>query len=253
MTAPGLPDPTAGTARLLATAARQGDAPPVPTDDQPAPTTILIVDDHELIRQGMRQLLEGEPDMQVVGEARSANEGLAFARQLTPDVVVLDVRLPDRQGIEICGELRALSPRSRILVCSGLSEGTALIEAARAGADGFVSKEGPSAEIVDAVRRVAEGAAVVGADSAAAIFRHARASPNETSKLARLTDREREVLGLLTLGLTNREISARLFISEKTVRNHVSGLLHKLELRHRTEAALFAAPLRSELGLPEES
>jgi two-component system, NarL family, response regulator DevR len=229
----------------------RGDTTRVPTDDEHHQTAILIVDDHELIREGLRTLLDGEPDMQVIGEAKTANEGLALTRRLEPDVVVLDVRLPDRQGIEICGELRALSPNSRILVCSGLSEGSALMEAARAGADGFVSKEGPNAEIVDAVRRVAQGAAVVGADSAAAIFRHARSSPNETSKLALLTEREREVLGLLTLGLTNREIASRLFISEKTVRNHVSSLLRKLELRHRTEAALFAAPLRNELGLSD--
>jgi two-component system, NarL family, response regulator DevR len=201
----------------------------------------------------MRAMLEGEPGMDVVGEANNAKEALAFAKQLQPDVIVLDVRLPDRQGIEICGELRSVSPRSRILICSGLSEGTALIEAARAGADGFVSKEAPNAEIIDAVRRVASGAAVVGADSAAAIFRHAQATSGERSRLASLTDREREILGQLTLGLTNREIAARLFVSEKTVRNHVSSLLHKLGLRHRTEAALFAAPLRSELGLPEES
>jgi DNA-binding NarL/FixJ family response regulator len=214
---------------------------------------VLIVDDHELIRQGMRTMLDGEPDLEVVGEAKSASEALAFARRLQPDVITLDVRLPDRQGIEICGELRAVSSLSRILICSGLSDGSALIDAARAGADGFVSKEAPNAEVVDAVRRVAAGAAVVGADSAAAIFRHARAAPSERSRLSALTDREREILGQLTLGLTNREIASRLFVSEKTVRNHVSSLLHKLGLRHRTEAALFAAPLRSELGLPEES
>jgi len=217
------------------------------------PSRVLIVDDHELIRQGMRTMLDGEPDLEVVGEAKSASEALAFARRLQPDVITLDVRLPDRQGIEICGELRAVSSHSRILICSGLSEGSALIDAARAGADGFVSKEAPNAEVVDAVRRVAAGAAVVGADSAAAIFRHARAAPSERSRLSGLTDREREILGQLTLGLTNREIASRLFVSEKTVRNHVSSLLHKLGLRHRTEAALFAAPLRSELGLPEES
>jgi two-component system response regulator DevR len=225
----------------------------VPTDESQAQTAVLIVDDHALIRQGMRTLLDGEPDMWVVGEAKTANEALALTRRLTPNVVTLDVRLPDRQGIEICGELRALSPDTRILVCSGLSEGSALIEAARAGADGFVSKEAPNAEIVDAVRRVAAGAAVVGADSAAAMFRHARTSPPQRAKIDALTDREREVLGQLTLGLTNREIAGRLFVSEKTIRNHVSSLLHKLELRHRTEAALFAAPLRTALGLPEES
>ena len=216
-------------------------------------TAVLVVDDHELIREGMRNVLDAEPDMEVVGEAKTADEALALARQLEPQVIVLDVRLPDRHGIEICGELRALSPDSRILICSGLSEGSALLDAARAGADGFVSKEAPNAEIVDAVRRVAAGAAVVGSDSAAAIFRHTRTSTQERSQLASLTDREREVLGHLSLGLTNREIAERLFVSEKTVRNHVSSLLHKLGLRHRTEAALFAAPLRTELGVSDGS
>jgi two-component system response regulator DevR len=225
----------------------------VPANHPEHQIAVLIVDDHELIREGLRLLLDGERDMRVVGEGKTANEALALTRRLEPDVVVLDVRLPDRHGVEICGDIRALSPGTRILVCSGLSEGSALVDAARAGADGFVSKEAPNAEIVDAVRRVAEGASVVGADSAAAIFRHARASQTERSKLADLSEREREVLGLLSLGLTNREIAARLFVSDKTVRNHVSSVLRKLDLRHRTEAALFAAPLRTELGLTEES
>ena len=222
------------------------------TDDR-SRTTVLVVDDHALIREGMRTVLDAEVDIEVVGEAKSAGEALAFTRQLEPHVVVLDMRLPDRLGIEICGELRELSPRTRILVCSGMSEGSALMEAARAGADGFVSKEAPNTEIVDAVRRVSDGAAVVGADSATAIFRHAKTAPTERSRLSDLTDRERDVLGQLTLGLTNREIASRLFVSEKTVRNHVSNVLRKLGLRHRTEAALFAAPLRTELGLPEEA
>jgi two-component system, NarL family, response regulator DevR len=216
------------------------------------PIAVLVVDDHGLVREGMRRLLDAEDGMRVVGEARTANEALALTRHLTPDVVVLDVRLPDRHGVEICSEIRQLSPDTRILVCSALSEGSALVDAAKAGADGFVSKEAPNDEIVDAVRRVAEGAAVVGRDSAAAIFRHARTSAADRPKLAQLTERERQVLGLISLGLTNREIAGRLFVSEKTVRNQVSNVLHKLDLRHRTEAALFAAPLRSELGAPAD-
>jgi DNA-binding NarL/FixJ family response regulator len=211
-------------------------------------TAILIVDDHGLIREGLRTLLESQDGLHVVGDARTADEALALARRLRPDVVVLDVRLPDRDGIEICGEIRDLSPETRILMCSGLSDGSALVEAAKAGADGFVSKEAANAEIVDAVRRVANGAAVLGASSAQAMFRDLRRQAPITSRLSVLSEREREVLGLLAEGLTNREIAARLFISEKTVRNHVSGVLHKLDFRHRTEAALFAAPLRGELG-----
>lgn len=209
---------------------------------------VLIVDDHGLVREGLRTLLESQDGFHVVGDARTADEGLALARRLHPDVVVLDVRLPDRDGFEICGEIRELSSNSRILMFSGLAEGTALIEAAKAGADGFVSKEADNAEIVDAVRRVASGAAVLSATSAQALFRQLRRQGPGVSKLSVLSDREREVLGLLAEGLTNREIAGRLFISEKTVRNHVSGVLRKLDFRHRTEAALFAAPLRGELG-----
>jgi DNA-binding NarL/FixJ family response regulator len=210
-------------------------------------TEILIVDDHGLVRDGLRTLLDSQDGLRVVGDARTADEALALARHLLPDVVVLDVHLPDRDGYEICGEIREFSPNSRILMFSGLADGSALVEAAKAGADGFVSKETDNAEIIDAVRRVAEGAAVLGESSAQAMFRHLRRQ-KPVSKLSALSDREREVLALLAEGLTNREIAARLFISEKTVRNHVSGVLRKLGFRHRTEAALFAAPLRGELG-----
>jgi two-component system, NarL family, response regulator DevR len=210
-------------------------------------TEILIVDDHGLVRDGLRTLLDSQDGLRVVGDARTADEALALARHLLPDVVVLDVHLPDRDGYEICGEIREFSPNSRILMFSGLADGSALVEAAKAGADGFVSKETDNAEIIDAVRRVAEGAAVLGENSAQAMFRHLRRQ-KPVSKLSALSDREREVLALLAEGLTNREIAARLFISEKTVRNHVSGVLRKLGFRHRTEAALFAAPLRGELG-----
>jgi two-component system, NarL family, response regulator DevR len=209
---------------------------------------ILIVDDHGLIREGLRNVLEAEDGFRVVGEAQTGDEALALTRHLDPDVVVLDVRLPDRNGIEICAEIHELSPATRVLVCSGLADGSALVEAAKAGAEGFVSKEASNAEIVDAVRRVANGAAVVGEGSAQTMFRYLRSHRGDLPRLAQLSDREREVLGLLSEGLTNREIGTRLFISEKTVRNHVSGLLRKLHLRHRTEAALFAAPLRGELS-----
>ena len=210
-------------------------------------TEILIVDDHGLVRDGLRTLLDSQDGLRVVGDARTADEALALARHLLPDVVVLDVHLPDRDGYEICGEIREFSPNTRILMFSGLADGSALVEAAKAGADGFVSKETDNAEIIDAVKRVAEGAAVLGESSAQAMFRHLRRQ-KPVSKLSALSDREREVLALLAEGLTNREIAARLFISEKTVRNHVSGVLRKLGFRHRTEAALFAAPLRGELG-----
>jgi len=212
------------------------------------PVPILIVDDHGLIREGLRTLLDAEDDLTVVGEAGTADEAMALARHLRPAVVVLDVRLPDRIGLQLCGEIREVLPDVRILVCSGLADGSVLVEAARQGADGFVSKEAANAEIVGAVRRVANGASVVGAASADAVFHSLRTTGAANTRLGDLSARQREVLAYLAEGMTNREIAARLFLSEKTIRNHVSAILHKLQFRHRTEAALFAAPLRDELG-----
>jgi two-component system response regulator DevR len=211
---------------------------------------VLIVDDHGLVREGLRTLLDAEEGVRVVGEARRADEALALAAKLRPGVVVLDIGLPDRGGLDIVGEIRDASPASRILMCSGLAEGSMLVAAAAAGADGFVAKESPNAEIVDAVRRVADGAAVVGQESAELMFRDLRERSSDVSKLEALSAREREVLSLLAEGLTNREISHRMFIAEKTVRNHVSSVLRKLSLRHRTEAALFAVPLKEHLHRP---
>jgi DNA-binding NarL/FixJ family response regulator len=211
---------------------------------------VLIVDDHGLVREGLRTLIDAESGLRVVGEASTAEEALALARKLRPGVIVLDNRLPDRDGLDIVSEIREASSASRILLCSGLTEGSLLVDAAAAGVDGFVAKESPNTEIVDAVRKVADGAAVVGAESAQVMFRDLRDRRTHLSKLESLSQREREVLGLLAEAMTNREIARQLFISEKTVRNHVSGALRKLSLRHRTEAALFAVPLKEHLRRP---
>jgi two-component system, NarL family, response regulator DevR len=208
---------------------------------------VLIVDDHALVREGLRSVLEAESGIRVVGEAGSAEEALALARKLHPHVVILDNQLPDRDGVAIVAEIREVSAATRILLCSGIAQGALLAGAAAAGVDGFVSKESPNTELVDAVRKVADGAAVVGAASAQVLFRDLRDRGTQLSRIQSLSEREREVLGLLAEGLTNREIAERLFIAEKTVRNHVSGMLRKLSLRHRTEAALFAVPLKEHL------
>lgn len=208
---------------------------------------ILIVDDHGLVRDGLRALLDGQPDLEVVGEARTAEEALAFARRLRPEVVILDVRLPDRSGVEVCGELGDVAPDARILLMSGDLDGTVVIEAAGVGALGFVSKEAPNEEILEAVRTVADGGPTMGATTARAMLRDLRGRQRQRPTLASLSAREREVLAGLSEGLTNREIASGLVLSEKTVRNHVSSILHKLDLRHRTEAALYAAPIREHL------
>lgn len=208
--------------------------------------SVLIVDDHGLVREGLRALLV-EEGIEVVGEAGSARDALRLAADLAPDVVVLDIRLPDRDGVSIIDELRDAAPGSRVLLCSGSPDGTTLFEAARSGSDGFVAKEAPNDEIVDAIRTVASGATVVGAQSASLMYRGLQGHAPDVERVERLSVREREVLGLLGRGLTNREIGRHLMISEKTARNHVSRILRKLSLRHRTEAAVFALPMERHL------
>jgi DNA-binding NarL/FixJ family response regulator len=216
------------------------------TADGSTAISVLIVDDHGLVREGMRALLL-EEGIDVVGEAGSARDALRLAADLAPDVVVLDIRLPDRDGVSIVDELRDVAPTSRVLLCSGSPDGTTLFEAARSGSDGFVAKEAPNDEIVDAIRSVASGATVVGAQSAGLLYRGLQGHAPDAERVERLSAREREVLGLLGRGMTNREIGRHLTISEKTARNHVSRILHKLSLRHRTEAAVFALPMERHL------
>jgi two-component system, NarL family, response regulator DevR len=215
--------------------------------------TILIVDDSGLVREGLRAVIEAEDDLEVVGSAGTAHEALAMAAHVDPDVVVLDVRLPDRGGIEICGDIRKVAPAARVLLCSGVADGSTLIEAARAGADGFISKEATNAEIVDAIRRVAQDGSVIGEAAAKAMFQSLGTRAPGADRFASLSPRERDVLALVAEALTNREIGERLHLSEKTVRNHVTSVLRKLGLHHRTEAALFAIPFRTELQRPSET
>ena len=218
-------------------------APPAVTEA----ISVLIVDDHGLVREGLRALLL-EEGIEVVGEAGRAKDALRLAADLAPDVVVLDIRLPDRDGVSIVGELRAVAPASRVLLCSGSPDGSTLFEAAGSGSDGFVAKEAPNDEIVDAIRSVASGSTVVGARSAGLMYRGLQGHAPDVERIGRLSGREREVLGLLGRGMTNREIGRHLMITEKTARNHVSRILRKLSLRHRTEAAVFALPMERHLA-----
>jgi two-component system response regulator DevR len=212
------------------------------TDPTPEAGTIsvVIVDDHGLIREGFRMLLHDEPGIEVVGEAERAHEAIDLIQRVAPDVVILDIRLPDRDGVTIVGDIREASPGTRILLCSGAPDDSVAADATDARADGFVAKEAPNDEIVHAVRAVASGDAVLGESSARVIFDGLRGRADKLASVRRLSMREREILGLLAEGLTNGEIAVRLSISPKTARNHVSRILRKLSLRYRTEAAVLA-------------
>jgi two-component system response regulator DevR len=214
--------------------------------DRLPPTSVLIVDDHPAVREGMRAILETQPDVRVVGAAGSTAEAVALADRLRPGLILLDVRLPGRGGLEACRELRARVPEARILMMSGLPATSPLLHAAAAAADGFLSKESSAGEIIRIVREVVSGRAAVDQTSARTMFRSLQTEGALAPQLDSLSAREREVLALLSEALTNREIAKRLFLSEKTVRNHVSNVLRKLSFTHRTQAALFFAPLRGE-------
>ena len=205
---------------------------------------ILVVDDEPLVRSGVRMILESEEDIEVVGEAADGNEALEQARELAPDVVILDVRMPGLDGIETTRRLlkRAEAPRILILTTFDLDE--YVYEAMKAGASGFILKNVPPAKLVDAVRTVADGEALLApAITRRMIERFVRRAPAGTGRpvqLAELTERELSVLRLIARGLSNAEIAASLFLSEATVKSHVNRVLSKLDLRDRTQATVLA-------------
>lgn len=203
---------------------------------QPAPGTITVflLDDHELLRRGVRDLLEAAPDIRVVGESGLAREGVRRILATRPDVALLDVQLPDDSGIVVCRTIRNRDPSIMTLMLTTFDDDQARTAALMAGAAGFVLKQIRGPELVDAVRLVAAGQRVP-PDSP----NHDVVRPGDP-RLATLTPRERRVLELIAEGLTNRQIGARLDIGEKTVRNHVTSLLAKLGLQRRTQAAVYA-------------
>jgi two-component system response regulator DevR len=210
---------------------------------EPGSTTIRIflLDDHEIVRRGVRDLLESEPDLVVVGEASTEEEALRRVPALDPDVAVLDVRLQEGDGIAVCREIRSHHPRTACLVLTSFDDDQALARAVVAGAAGYVLKQIRSADLVAAVRRVAAGEQLIPPDVAAQAVARLERGMSADPLIARLTTQERKVLDLLAQGLTNRQIADRLFLAEKTVKNHVTSLLAKMRMARRTEAAVYAA------------
>jgi len=207
---------------------------------------IFLLDDHEIVRRGVRELLEAEPDFEVVGEASTAAEALARVPAVRPDVAVLDVRLPDGNGVEVCRELRAAMPELACLMLTSFADDEALFDAIMAGAAGYVLKQIRGADLVGAVRTVAAGGSLLDPKAAAAVMERLRA-PKHADPLAGLSEQERRILELIGEGLTNREIGERMFLAEKTVKNYVSNVLAKLGLQRRTQVAVLATEVRKDL------
>jgi DNA-binding NarL/FixJ family response regulator len=202
---------------------------------------VFLLDDHELVRRGVRELLESEDDMEVVGEAGTAEEALARIPPTQPDVAVLDMRLPDGDGIEVCRDIRAKRPEIACIILTSFADDEAVYAAIMAGAAGYVLKQVRGAELVDGIRHVAAGESLLDPAVTTRVLERLRKEPED--ELAGLTEQERRILNLIAEGLTNRQIGERLFLAEKTVKNYVSNLLAKLGMSRRTEAAVYAARL----------
>ena len=204
------------------------------------PITVFLLDDHEVVRRGLRDLLEAE-GIEVVGEASSAEEAYGRVHALDPDVAVLDVRLPDGDGVEVCREIRSGHPRTACLMLTSFADDEALFNAIMAGAAGYVLKQIRGSDVVDAVRKVAAGQSLLDSAVTARVLERLRRGPEVDERLARLTEQELRVLELMADGLTNRAIGERLHLAEKTVKNYVTSVLAKMNMSRRTEAAVYAA------------
>jgi DNA-binding NarL/FixJ family response regulator len=214
-----------------------------------APIQAFLLDDHEVVRRGVRELLESEGDIAVVGEAGTAAEAMARVPALRPQVAILDVRLPDGDGVTVCRDLKSEMPELACLMLTSFADDEALFEAIMAGASGYLLKEVRAADILSAVRTVAAGGSLLDPRTTVRLMDKLRSEANKTDAddpLAVLSEQERKVLDLIGEGLTNRQIGERMFLTEKTVKNYVSHLLGKLGMERRTQAAAFVARLEAD-------
>jgi len=213
-----------------------------PLDLMSEPITAFLMDDHEVVRQGVRALLEASGEVVVVGEASTAAEALARIPAVRPDVAVLDVRVPDGNGIEVCREIRS-SLGTACLMLTSYSDDEALFEAIMAGAAGYVLKQIRGSELLSAVKRVGAGESLLDPAITGRVLQRLRAPSATDERLSRLSDQERRILALIAEGMTNRQIAQEIHLAEKTIKNYVSNLLAKLGMERRTEAAVFATKL----------
>ncbi len=212
------------------------------------PIRVFLVDDHEVVRRGLRQLLEASGDIEIVGEAGTRADALSRVPPAKPDVAVLDVRLPDGNGVEVCRDLRSAMPSLYCLMLTSFADDDALFSAILAGASGYLLKQIRGTELVTAVRRVAEGQSLIDPALTARVMERLRGK-QEDERIAKLSPQEHRILDLIAEGKTNRQIGAEMFLAEKTVKNYVSNLLAKMGFSRRTEAAVYAT--RARTGHPE--
>ena len=201
---------------------------------------VFLLDDHEIVRTGLRSLLESTEDLEVVGEAGTTAEALARIPALRPDVAILDVRLPDGSGVEVCREIRSQMPDTACIMLTSYADDEALFASIMAGSSGYVLKQVGGNSLVDDVRRVAAGESLLNPALTDRVLRRLREGPEEEPLLASLTGQERRILDLIAEGKTNRQIAEDMFLAEKTVKNYVSNLLTKLGMERRTQAASYA-------------
>jgi len=214
------------------------------------PIRVFLLDDHEVVRRGVHDLLNDEADIEVVGEAATAEQALARVPALRPDVAVLDVRLPDGDGVTVCRELRSRLPELACLMLTSFDDEEALLDSIMAGASGYVLKQIKGSDLVSAVRTVARGQSLLDPSATTRLMARLRGGQRQEEEpdgLPGLTDREREILTLVGEGLTNRQIGQRLYLAEKTVKNHISRLLAKLGVERRIQAAVIASQARDRL------
>ncbi|WP_153504769.1 response regulator [Cumulibacter manganitolerans] len=218
------------------------DDPTEPAGDgAPRSIGVFLLDDHEIVRRGIADLIGAAEDISIVGEASTATEAVRRIPAVRPDVAVLDARLPDGSGIDVCREIRSIAPEVRCLILTSYDDDDAVFAAIMAGASGYLLKEVRGSSLVDAVRQVAAGKSLLDPKVTETLLNRLRTAEPEDKRLASLTDREREILGLISEGLTNRQIGERLFLAEKTIKNYVSSLLAKLGMERRTQAAVYGA------------
>jgi DNA-binding NarL/FixJ family response regulator len=219
--------------------------------------TVFLLDDHEIVRRGVRDLINAEAGITVIGEAATATSALARIPALKPDVAVLDIRLPDGDGVTVCREIRSKMPQLACLMLTSFSDDDALFDAIMAGAAGYVLKQIRGTDLIGAIRTIASGQSLLDPEAASRVMRRMRDQAATTDPLASLTDQERRILALIGEGLTNRQIGDRLFLAEKTVKNYVSALFAKLGMQRRAQAAAYATrvfeqhPGREGYGRPD--